>query len=295
MIYIGGYAAEKNRGIYQLNDDLSLHHQICDEDGTSYFDIDDENIYTILKRNDKGGIAVFDHLGNEKNCILFEKKPGCFIQKHKSYLYCAYYHDACVQILDLNLNLVHEFQFPNGSKCHNIDFFENYFAIICLGLDSIFFYDYDFNFLYDIRCPKDSGPRHMVHTKDEKTWMIITELSNELLIMDSSKVIIKKFSIKETDETTTGAAIRLSKDEKHLYTSTRGQDILKHFFFDKEWKEVQSVHLNGKHPRDFNLIDNSIVIGYQNSDRIEKILLDEKGNLSDQIIYSYYDKIVCIK
>ena len=50
MIYIGGYAAQKNCGIYQLNDDMTFHHQICDDEGTSYFDVDEQYIYTILKK-----------------------------------------------------------------------------------------------------------------------------------------------------------------------------------------------------------------------------------------------------
>ena len=52
MIYIGGYAAQKNCGIYQLNDDMTFHHQICDDEGTSYFDVDEQYIYTILKRDE---------------------------------------------------------------------------------------------------------------------------------------------------------------------------------------------------------------------------------------------------
>lgn len=296
MIYIGGYAAESNRGIYQLNDDLSLHHQICQDEGTSYFDIDDENIYTILKRNDKGGIAVFDHVGNEKSCALFEKKPGCFIQKHDDKIYCAYYHDACVQVLDLNLRVLYELHYPVGSKCHCIDFFKDKFAVVCLGLDQIFFYDYDFRFCHALAFPKGSGPRHMVHTQDEKELMVISELSNELFIIDAhTHSIIKSFSIKENDEPTAGAAIRLSRDERHLYTSTRGQDILKHFVFEDEWKEAQSVQLNGKLPRDFNLFDDFLVVGYQGSCLVEKIKLDENGYLTDQIEAIAYDKIVCVK
>ena len=296
MIYIGGYAAENNRGIYQLNDDLSLHHQICQDDNTSYFDVDDDNIYTILKRNGKGGIAVFDHDGNEKNSVFFEKKPGCFIRKHGQKIYCAYYHDSCVQVLDLELKLIHEFVYPLSGKCHCVDFFRDEFAVVCLGLDQIFFYDYDFHFRYVMALPKGSGPRHMVHTQDEKTLMIISELSNELFFVDRpSHLITQCFSIKENDVPTTGAALRLSCDEKHVYTSTRGQDILKHFVFDNTWKESQSIHLNGKLPRDFALYEQFIVIGYQGSNLVEKIKLDENRNLTDQIEAVHYDKIVCIK
>lgn len=295
MIYIGGYAAQKNCGIYQLNDDMTFHHQICNDEGTSYFDVDEQYIYTILKRNDKGGIAVFDHDGNEKASLLFDKKPGCFIQKYKNRIYCAYYHDACIQIFDEHLIFLHELNYPQGSKCHYVDFFKEKFAVVCLGLDLICFYDYDFHFLYAIEFPKGSGPRHMVHTKDEKTLMVLSELSNELFIMNDQGKIEKTFSIKENEMTTTGAAIRLSADEKHLYTSTRGQDLLKHFVYEKEWKEAQCIHLNGSQPRDFQLFDNFLIIGYQGSCLVEKLQLDQRQYIGEVIQSVAYDKIVCIK
>ncbi len=295
MIYIGGYAAENNRGIYLLNDDLSLHHQICDDEGTSYFDVDEQNIYTILKRNDKGGVAVFDHDGKEKACCLFDKKPGCFIKKYNGRIYCAYYHDACVQIFDEQLTLLHELIYPQGSKCHCVDFFKDKFAVVCLGLDLICFYDYDFHFLEAFEFPKGSGPRHMVHTQDEKQLMVITELSNQLFILDSKGNVEEVFSIKEKEDVvTTGAAIRLSADEKHLYTSTRGQDILKHFVYDERWQEVQCIHLKGSLPRDFQLFEDALVVGYQGSCLVEKMQLDH-DYVGDVIQSANYDKIVCIK
>lgn len=294
MIYIGGYKAEQNQGIYALCDDLSFHHQICTDDGTSYFDVDQNGIYTIIKENEQGGVAIYDHKGLLKSKALFDKKPGCFIKKHDDKIYVAYYHDACVQVFDLQLNLLKEIQFESGAKCHQIAFFHEGIAVVCLGLDQIIFYDDNYQVIRKIHFPKGSGPRHLVSKKDESEIYVLSELSNELFILKNHK-IVQFLSIKQNDIPTSGAAIRLSEDEKHLYTSTRGQNLIKHFIREDIWKEAQCYPLTGIHPRDFNLKSDSVIVGYQGTDLVEIITLDEEKNLKETIHRAKYDKIVCVK
>lgn len=296
MIYIGGYAALNNQGIYQLNDDLSFHHQICNEEGTSYFDIDGHQIYTIIKKENRGGIAIYDLNGKKYAEYLCDYKSACFIKKHDNKLYATYYHDDCVQIFDLNLRLLKEIKFPSGSKCHQVAFLKNKIAIVCLGNDEVVFYDGNYEKLNHLKFPKFSGPRHVVINSDEKRMFVVSELSNELFVVDLTKMdIIQTLSILENGQSTTGAAIRLSKDEKHLYTSTRGQNLIKHFIYEQEWKEQQCFHLNGELPRDFMLTDDSIIVGYQGTNLVEKIQLDNNKNLDKVINQINYDKIVCVK
>lgn len=296
MIYIGGYAAEHNRGIYRLNDHLEDIVQICDEEGTSYFDVQGNGIYTIIKRNEQGGVAFYDLKGNKVFEYLCNKKPGCFIKKYKNRIYVAYYHDACVQILDEELHLLNEIKYKDGAKCHCVDFYANYFVVCCLGEDKVYFHDYEGNEIGGVEFPKGSGPRHAIHSKDEKEMMVVSELSNQLFIVDLDQgKIIQTLSIINGDEPSTGAAIRLSWDELHLYTSTRGQNIIKHFKKDDEWKEVQSYPLNGNLPRDFELQEDKIIVGYQGTNLVEVIQLDSQMNLVETIKEMNYDKIVCIK
>lgn len=295
MIYIGGYPAQDNQGIYLLENDLSLKKQICNDEGTSYFDVVDEKIYTIIKREDKGGIAIFED-GQEVKCVLTPYKPACFIKRHLDKIYATYYHDSCVQIYDLNLNLLHEIHYPTNSKCHQVSFFKNNWCVLCLGLDQIIFYNMENEEIKRMDFPQNSGPRHLVKTSDEKTMFVISELSNELFVVDMNEMKIKQvLSIKQNDEPTTGAAIRLSKDEKHIYTSTRGQDLIKHFIKKDQWEEVQCFQLNGNLPRDFDVNYECVVVGYQGSNLVEKIYLDEEKNLTNHIEQVYYDKIVCVR
>lgn len=296
MIYIGGYAASKNQGIYQLNEDLSLNHQICNEEGTSYFDVDSQYVYTIIKKENRGGVAIYDKNGIKQAEYLGDYKAGCYIKKHCDKIYVAYYHDDCVQIFDLRLHLLKEIQFPIGSKCHQVVFIKNKMAIVCLGNDEVIFFDENYHQINTMEFPKLSGPRHIVFTKDNKYMYAVSEFSNQLFIVDLKVMkIVQTLSILENEQVTTGAAIRLSNDEKHLYTSTRGQNLIKHFVFEQEWIEKQCFHLSGDCPRDFMLSDDSIVVGYQNTDLVEKITLDENKNLDKCINFVHYDKIVCVK
>lgn len=132
---------------------------------------------------------------------------------------------------------------------------------------------------------------------ENEQWLyVISELSNELFIVDMNrKEIVQTLSIIEKDCESVGAAIRLSRDGKHLYTTTRGQNLLKHFVYQENWKEVQRIHLDGDGPRDFNLFENFILVGYQNSPYVEKIYLDEKQRIYNKKERISYYKIVCIK
>lgn len=139
MIYIGGYENEKNQGIYELNDDLSLHCHICKEAGTSYFDVDEQYLYAIIKKDGFGGVAIYDLKGNKLYEYITSYVPACFIEKHGEYIYVANYHASIVQVFDLKLHLLHELRYPKGSKCHCVCFMEDKFGVVTLGLIKFIF------------------------------------------------------------------------------------------------------------------------------------------------------------
>lgn len=292
--YVGGYASEKNQGIYLIDDDLNVVSHLVDEDGTSYFTVDRDQVITILKRNNQGGIAVFEK-GNEKASYFDENKPGCFIEKHQGLIYVAYYHDAQVKIFDEDCKVINTHQFINGAKPHYVGFLEKSYYVICLGLDEIQFFDYNHQLIDTLAFPSQSGPRHGVHTHDETRLFVLSELSNQVFVVDlKEKQIIESTTITEYNQTT-GAAIRLSKDEKHLYVSTRGADIIVHYLWDKHLMHQQTYKCSGSHPRDFLLLDDAILVGYQLTSRVEKIKLDHAKNLQEITHVLDLDKIVCVK
>lgn len=294
MNYIGGYTSDTNRGIYQIDDSLRIVDHVVDEEATSYFTISNHQVITILKRHNQGGVAIFENK-QEVASYFDECKPGCFIEEHQNLIYVTYYHDAQVKIFNKRCEVVKTHQYQQGAKPHYVGFLGDCYYVICLGLDEIKFYSYTDENIYSIHFPQGSGPRHAVSLLDESILFVLSELSNQIFVIDlKQKKIIQTVTITQQTDTT-GAAIRLSKDEKHLYASTRGADLIAHYTWNKELSHQQNYHCTGSHPRDFKLLDDAIIVGYQKTSRVEKISLDEKKNLQEVTHVLDLDKIVCVK
>lgn len=294
MNYIGGYTSETNRGIYQVNDELKVLDHVVDEDGTSYFTICDNQIITILKRNEQGGIAIFEQ-GQEKASFFDDCKPGCYIEKHGESIVVAYYHDAQVKIFNEKCEVMKTHHYPAGSKPHFVGFFNQGYYVICLGLDEIKFYDNNHQSTTSLKFPTGSGPRHAVVTHDETIMFVLSELSNQLFVVDLTTMTIQQTETITQHSQTSGAAIRLSQDEKHLYASTRGADEIVHYTWNTTLAHQQTYRCDGSHPRDFLLLEDAVIVGYQGTPKVEKILLDVHKNLSEITQVLDFDKIVCIK
>lgn len=292
--YVGGYGSDTTLGIYKIVDDkLEL---VVQAKGTTYFDVVDDKIVTIENVAGKGHVAIY-----QKGVCLYryvgEEKPGCYITVIKDNIYVAYYHDNCVKVFDWQLNLLHTWTYEKG-KCHYIFQWQNDIGVICLAEDKIYFYDENNEFIEYIQFPQGSGPRHAILSKDE-TWLyVVSELSCECFVVNMiEKRIIQQVSILDTaGNDATGAAIKLSKDENHLYVSSRYDDTITHFAVaDHQIKAVQYYKTQGKVPRDFELRDDEIMIGYQDSDFVEIIKFDERKNLTNENIRYPLGKVVCVK
>ena len=89
---------------------------------------------------------------------------------------------------------------------------------------------------------------------------MFTELSSEIFVYDFKdgdyhlKQVVKTLP-EDFQGENTGAAIRLSPDEKHLYVSNRGQDSISAFKVKENHllEKIATYPSGGEHPRDFNL------------------------------------------
>lgn len=111
-----------------------------------------------------------------------------------------------------------------------------------------------------IDLPKGKGPRHLVYGTDGNHLYVLTELTSEVLhlqrqgeawtLMHTYPTVTPMFL-----ESTAGAAIRLSADGQHLYTSSRGDDTLFHHRVlpDGSLAPIGRYSSLGSHPRDFSL------------------------------------------
>lgn len=294
MILAGGYPSDNN-GIYAIDEQQVKHY--IDEVSTTYFDVQEDKLVTILKKGTQSGVALFK--GQQKVAeFLEDAKPACFIQFIHDFIVVCYYHEGRCRVFDSNLNSLHVFEYGNGAKCHCAFRVHNQkqFGVVALGLDKIFIYDEQFQLVNTLAFPINSGVRHAFLSEDDQVLYAISEYSNEFFVVDMQTKAMNIQSILNTKTETTGAAIKMSDDKKHLYTSTRGADLITHFVYqDKQWQPVQYYACSGKCPRDFELFDDKMVIAYQEEDYMDVVSLDEQKNINQILSTINLSKIVCVK
>lgn len=301
--YLGGYSNEQNQGIYQITLEKGKFNkpiQLVNESNTTYFHVGSHYLATILKHENQGAVGLFDLNGNCLDKVIETAKPcsHLLMNKMETRVYTSNYHEGYLRIYMIEnskLNLIKEIVYPEGCKVHCavLNEEENILAVVCLGLDRIYLYDANFNETF-IDFPKGSGVRHALF--DQEYLYCISELSNELFVVNGND-IIQQISILPENGESTGAAIRLSKDCKHLYTSTRGMDLITHFEKNNHLFEVKQYYkCEGKVPRDFNFTEDEeyMIIAYQEG-HVECVKLDEQANLSEVCDCVDLKKIVCIK
>uniref|UniRef100_A0AC34RJN3 6-phosphogluconolactonase n=1 Tax=Panagrolaimus sp. JU765 TaxID=591449 RepID=A0AC34RJN3_9BILA len=124
--------------------------------------------------------------------------------------------------------------------------------------------------------PPTSGPRHLIFHPTLPLAFLITELSNELLVLSPSNgtfTVLQKLStidypgVEEDDPTSeiqNAAHIAFSNDGKFLLCSNRGKinSVVVYKINEKEKKLefFDAVHSNGTLPRYFQLIDDKFLI-----------------------------------
>lgn len=266
---IGTYTKKSSQGIYQANlIDENISLELWNKaDNPTYLYQANDYLFSVIKENDKGGVAFFNQ-GHLINQVTQLGAPPCYVSYDQvnQLVYSANYHGGRINTYKLvdGLLLDHEkFSYPEGSKAHYIVYHpEISEVIVCnLGIDEVYFYqviNQNLELKATYKAAKGSGPRHAVVHPDTKLIYVFTELSSEIIVLkrvDSSVEVVQIIST--LDDATVqrwGAAIRLSNDGKYLYVSNRGHDSITVFKVEVEnliW--VENVSSHGVQPRDFNI------------------------------------------
>ncbi len=144
------------------------------------------------------------------------------------------------------------------SRCHCVflNNEENLLGVVNIALDAIYFYKIkgdDLEFSYLIELEKGIGPRHAIYNKDNSLIYVMTEYSNQVVVIDVKlkKTIQAVTTIPNFEGKTYGATLLISNDNKYLYASNRGEDSVAKFKIGSsgllEYKNSFSVL--GSHPR----------------------------------------------
>ena len=261
MLYAGTYTAKSSQGIYSFSFEdgrLSSSQLFCEIKNPKYLTKKDNCLITVADFDYESGVALINAEGDIKNKIAFEKRSSCFITSVDDDIYTANYHTGVVTHLKLvqdELKFINSIQIQDGAGCHQILVFHERILVPCLFLDRVFIFDRSLKKIGSIHFNANTGPRHGVFSKDGKYLYLVSELSNELFVIETNEwniihqipvLMSKEIHVRDT------AAIRLNDDEKFIYVSTRTKDVISVIELEDHMPTViQTVSCGGKHPRDF--------------------------------------------
>lgn len=289
MLYAGTYTAKSSQGIYSFSFEdgrLSSSQLFCEIKNPKYLTKKDNCLITVADFDYESGVALINAEGDIKNKIAFEKRTSCFITSVDDDIYTANYHTGVVTHLKLvqdELKFINSIQIQDGAGCHQILVFHERILVPCLFLDRVFIFDRSLKKIGSIHFNANTGPRHGVFSKDGKYLYLVSELSNELFVIETNEwniihqipvLMSKEIHVRDT------AAIRLNDDEKFIYVSTRTKDVISVIELeDHKPTVIQTVSCGGKHPRDFVLLGQYLLCANKNTNEVVSFKINDDGTL----------------
>lgn len=290
-ILAGTYTDSGSEGIYafDLLEDGSLSEKrlFAKLNSPKYIDTCDGLTASIGKFEHGCGAAVIGRDGNVLSTLAFEDKTSCYITWHEGKIYTANYHLGTFSRLlfeNGTLRMDKTVAIKEKAGCHQVLFFQDQILVPILFLDRIMIFNEDLDYQGSIQFPEGTGPRHALFTADGKTMYVLSELSNELFILDTDGWKLRGvMPVLPGGETHLrgSAAIRFGMDESRVYTSTRGQDIISVIDPDRQ-TVIQGAYSGGKHPRDFLITDGFLLSANRYSDTVIAYALSEDGTVGKE-------------
>ena len=283
IIYIGGYS--NYISIYMIeNGKINYINKITGVKNPSYLNINKDFLYSVEESED-GKIASYQILGNELkfvNELKLHASLPCYIStdKERKNLLVANYGSGSMILYGLKENGAIDTEkkrivYDKGSHIHYADFIKNHIYVIDLGNDYIYIYNLKLECVNQIKVEKGTGPRHLVVDNDENILYVVTEYSNQIFMYKKEgKEFVLKQEISTKQEKSIesyASAIKMSKDNKYIYVTNRGENTIS--VFEKKndkLKQIQSISSYGDFPRDIILTEdeNHILVANQKSNSV---------------------------
>ncbi|MDG5471847.1 lactonase family protein [Jeotgalibacillus sp. ET6] len=186
-----------------------------------------------------------------------------------------------------------------------------YLIGVDLGTDEVVTYEYSDGSLKDVQrfaASPGAGPRHLDFHPNSKIAYVMTELSNEVLVLsfdqtDGSFELIQTVKAIPEDfkENSQGSAIHVSSDGRFVYAGNRGHDSIAVFEIDPETYQISLVEYaecGGNWPRDFVLDPTEKFVVTTNEESSNAVLYKrdaETGKLSAAGSTLHVPTPVCVK
>lgn len=271
--YIGTYASDNSKGIYAFTFDtqtgeVTKPELFSEVKNAKYLSLYENQLVSPMEE-EQAGLCI-QHIENHAptmvKTLFHESKTACYVMQHNDMIYSANYHEGTVLIYKQNdgtYALVKKIDIAPKAGCHQVIVHNQYILVPSLLIDKLCIYDTtaDYQLVKELDFPQGTGPRHGVFTADHTKFYLASELSNEVFVYQvdglNFTLLTSIAVLPEGDHTNAdGAAIRLSSDEKFLYVSTRGANLMSVISLDGTIEVIQHCSCGGDHPRDFIISPN---------------------------------------
>lgn len=256
-------------GLYEINNTNYKKLSSVDIKAPSFIVRSDDYLYTYEKAEE---VSLYSYKVVNDEILFLDKLviPGVsathltYSKKNNILFGCSYndgsFFSAGVKDGKFEKLYTYQKQIDDDrlSRCHcvllNND--ETILAVVNIALDAVYLYEIlgeELKYLDIIELPKGVGPRHAIYNQENTLMYIMTEYSNEVIVVDmKSKEVIESVStIPNFKGKTFGATLLFSNDQKFLYASNRGEDSIAKFevLNDGKLKYLNSFPCGGMHPR----------------------------------------------
>lgn len=280
--YVGTYTSEKSEGIYAFkyeNRKITDVHLFTKVRNPKYLAWMNDYIVAVCDFAEGSGVAVFDLSGNEIDHIVFEAFTSCYIGVKDNLIFTAHFHSGDVTLLRFennHLELVKRTHIKEKAGCHQVIPYKKQYLVPCLFIDQIKILDKDFTVVDEISFEVGTGPRHAVFSGDEKYLYVVGELSNFLYVVDMhAKKIVNTVELLENGLSHVKDTAAIRKKGDYLYVSTRTLDVITVLHVSgKDVERIQVTSCAGKHPRDFVIVDDDIIVANRFSDSLSVLPIE---------------------
>ncbi|MGB2129178.1 MAG: lactonase family protein [Flavicella sp.] len=322
-LYVGSYTKTDSKGIYEFSFDSKTG--ILTNKKLSY-DVENPTfllahptekvLYSISKLNkyqkqQSGAVTAFKIGKNGAFIKMSEQtsngKSPCHLayDKNTKQLFVSNYQGGTLsihptdasgalkkatQIIDFNKSRTKAH--THAAKLNNDALF-----VADLGINSVSYYTYKndkFECKQRIPMKKNSGPRHLELTKNGRFIYVVNEYASSITVLERKR---NKYKIQQDistlastfNERNTAADIHLSKDEKYVYASNRGENSLAIFKRDINTgllTKIQSTSTHGECPRNFTFdpTGNYLLIANKISNSIAVFKVDKTNG---KVLFKY--------
>ncbi len=281
-VYIGGYQNEINICEF-YEGKLKIINKVKNIKNPSYLHINNDIIYAV-EETEVGAIYSFrvqsNNLKKLNSKIINESLP-CYIttNSNRTKLLVASYGGGSINMFGLNSDgsISNEISCVKNkdSNMHFARFVGEDIIVIDLGQDKMHVYDCNLKIKQTLDFQKGDGPRHLAVSNDKKTLFVVTELSNKIYVYKKTEFgynLIQRVDTVETrNRESYAGAIKITKDNKNLYVTNRGENTIVTFLIENDKLEfVERISSHGDFPRDIllNTDEKYLLVANQKSNNI---------------------------